>query len=313
MRFAVESWSPEYGAPIGDEALVESAADVDAWVEVPVEQWAPRGAPPGAAPIADIVFVDGVQRVDANVWITDDDGEVHQAMCASYAAGAVRCNGSADVVAVEVRRGLFSKAAGAEPIHIRRRGYTVDFALQLCTGDSPEQLSLGLHAQRGELEGHVAASLDPVELVVVDGRLRLNENRPGRVGLVKTHHASYGPTIVREVIARLGVGERTPLLLVGGSGFHRFTWYLRLPCAVAHGWAGVVRIEASADQPLDEAITLADRLCRTLPRFASQAHKDPRAPQNLYPIGGLERDLRRRMGDPALILRSLQAAAAAAG
>ncbi len=45
-----------------------------------------------------------------------------------------------------------------------------------------------------------------------------------------------------------------------------------------------------------------------LPRFASEPHKDTRAPQNLYPIGGLERELRHRLGDQALLFRSLQRA-----
>ena len=48
-----------------------------------------------------------------------------------------------------------------------------------------------------------------------------------------------------------------------------------------------------------------------LPRYASAEHKDPRAPQNLYPIGGLERLLRRRLGDRLLLERSLRRAAAA--
>ncbi len=34
---------------------------------------------------------------------------------------------------------------------------------------------------------------------------------------------------------------------------------------------------------------------------------------NLHPIAGLERELRRRMGDPALIWRGLRLAAAAGG
>ena len=42
-----------------------------------------------------------------------------------------------------------------------------------------------------------------------------------------------------------------------------------------------------------------------MPRYASEPHKDPRAPQNLYPIGGLERELRRRLGDPDLLYRAL--------
>ncbi len=47
----------------------------------------------------------------------------------------------------------------------------------------------------------------------------------------------------------------------------------------------------------------------TLPRYASVEYKDSRAPQNLYPIAGLERDLRRRLGDTRLLYRALRAAA----
>jgi hypothetical protein len=47
----------------------------------------------------------------------------------------------------------------------------------------------------------------------------------------------------------------------------------------------------------------------TLPRFASQPHNDPRAPQNLHPIAGLERELKRRLGDPLLLERALRQAA----
>ena len=72
-----------------------------------------------------------------------------------------------------------------------------------------------------------------------------------------------------------------------------------------------MRCEASADLPLAEAVRLADITARTLPRFASKPHKDARAPQNLYPIAGLERELRHRLGDPAFILRAVRAAATA--
>jgi hypothetical protein len=60
---------------------------------------------------------------------------------------------------------------------------------------------------------------------------------------------------------------------------------------------------------LPDAITLADRVTATLPRYASESHKDPRAPQNLYPVGGLERELRRRLGDPDVLYRALLIAA----
>jgi hypothetical protein len=89
----------------------------------------------------------------------------------------------------------------------------------------------------------------------------------------------------------------------------KFSWYMRLPGGVGHPWAGVVRCESTADQELDEVVKLADKVTATLPRFASDAHKDPRAPQNLYPIAGLERELRRRLGDPQLLYRGLRRAA----
>jgi hypothetical protein len=58
-----------------------------------------------------------------------------------------------------------------------------------------------------------------------------------------------------------------------------------------------------------QAIRLADRVSASLPRFASDRHKDPRAPQNLYPIGGLERELRHRLGDREMAIRALRRAA----
>ncbi len=56
-------------------------------------------------------------------------------------------------------------------------------------------------------------------------------------------------------------------------------------------------------------IELTDLSQRVLPRFGSVEYKDARAPQNLYPVAGLERDLRRRLGDPQLLHRALRLAA----
>ena len=96
-----------------------------------------------------------------------------------------------------------------------------------------------------------------------------------------------------------------------GTSWDRHTWYLRLPGASGAPWAGVVRIECSADLPVSEAIGLAGLSQQCLGRFASTAYKDARAPQNLYPIAGLERELRRRLGDPRLLYRALRLTAQA--
>ena len=107
----------------------------------------------------------------------------------------------------------------------------------------------------------------------------------------------------------LAAGQRTPVLQIGGR-FSRWSWYVRLPGEVGHPWAAVVRCEASTAVPQADVPALADRVTATLPRFSSVPQKDPRAPQNLHPIAGLERELRRRLGDPLLLYRALREAAA---
>jgi hypothetical protein len=57
-----------------------------------------------------------------------------------------------------------------------------------------------------------------------------------------------------------------------------------------------------------DVIVMADRSAAVLPLVASEAHIDPRAPQNLVPIAALERDLRHRMGDRGLVYRALREA-----
>ncbi len=110
------------------------------------------------------------------------------------------------------------------------------------------------------------------------------------------------------MVGRLGPGQRTPVFLVN-SGWDRYSWYLRLPCRPGAPWAGVVRIECSPDLNAADAVTLAFLSQAVLCRYASAEYKDPRAPQNLYPIAGLEKELRRRLGDPRLMYRALRSAA----
>jgi hypothetical protein len=126
---------------------------------------------------------------------------------------------------------------------------------------------------------------------------------------VKSHEVAYLPPELHRLVGELGAGERTPVFTIGTS-FSRHSWYLRLPGPVASPWAGIVRCECSSDLTPPDAVALADTSGALLPRFASEPHKDPRAPQNLYPIGGLERDLRHRLGDPRLLFRALRVAAA---
>ncbi len=314
MRFAVEAWAPEYGAA-ADPVLEATAEEVDLSVEAPVADWGPRSPPPGVAAPAEVCFVDGVRRVDARVWVTTGTGPgpPRPGICASYAAGVVRCDGAAELTEASVGRRLFCPVVDAGPIdtpHGRWSPHPVP-------GEDPNALSLALQGAMADLEHQVSMAAGAVaaggdgRLLVLDGPLRDRHRLPGAVGFVKTHHRSYLPDPGLAVVAALAPGQRTPVFLIGGR-WSRWSWYLRLPTPPTHDWAGVVRCEASLDVAAPEAATLADRVALVLPRFASAAHKDSRAPQNLYPIGGLERDLRHRLGDPTLMLRALRSAAAPA-
>ena len=303
MRYVVEQWAPEYGTSVEPGALEESQASVDVCVELPADEWRPLRPGPTASVPAEMAFVDGVRRVEARVWVTDHRGTTHQGICASYAAGVVRCNGAATVVDAAVERSLFCDGPDLVPIDTRHGRFGVR---QVGTG-SPDALSLGLQAAMGDLERHVSTQVPADCLLVVDGPLHDRTAMDHAVGYVKTHHVAYLPAVVSDIVVRLGAGERTPVFLVGDR-FRRWSWYLRLPGDASHGWAGIVRCEASPDRTIDEVRRLADDCTLALPRFASAAHKDKRAPQNLYPITGLERELRRRLGDSRLLYRALRAA-----
>lgn len=302
MRYAVESWSPEYGTPLDSDAMDASPAPVDVDVEVPAAQWAPR-APVGVAPATKVLFVDGVRRVDARVWVTTDNGDARAGIAASYAAGVVCCDGAARLDAAETRRAVFSPVPDA-PALVTSCG---TYPPVLADGETTEDLVAQLQQQMRALERTVAAGLGKADLVVVDGPL----SRPaveGAVGYVKTHQRAYLPGDLVGIVARLQPGERTPVFLTA-TREPRFSWYTRLPGAGGHPWAGVVRGETPGNIPVSTAVALADVATVTWPRFASVAHKDARAPQNLHPIAELERALRRRLGDGAFLYRSLRAAA----
>jgi hypothetical protein len=298
VKFSVEPWAPEYGTALSPD-LEETTTAPDVDVEVPAAKWQPIG--PTVEPAASALFVDGVRRVDANIWIGDEQPVL--GICATYAAGAVRSDGDAKLVAAEVRRGVFTASPDAEAVETRHGRYDV----RATAGSSTEDLWLGLQQRMGELEREVSSEHLDAELVITDGPLRTGREA-AIVGYVKTHHVQYLPPALHGVFAALRPGERTPLFLMT-TAWSRYSWYQRLPGGGNGPLAGVVRCEASADRDVASTRSIADRVAVTLPRFASERHKDPRAPQNLYPIGGLERELRRRLGDQHLLYRALQVAA----
>ena len=136
MRFSIDAWDVGYGTAlaIAEEDLPASVARVETDIETPAGQWAPIPIASDIPHPSAVLFVDGVRRIDARVWIDDsaapgDDttnappvggiaATASMAVCASYAAGVVCCCGhpgrrQAHLLAAEIRRGLFTTAAHA--------------------------------------------------------------------------------------------------------------------------------------------------------------------------------------------------------
>jgi hypothetical protein len=348
MRFSVDGWDPSYGASLGLEVqLAESTARVEVDVELPADCWRPID-PDVTEPLPDaLLFVDGVRRVEARVWIEDaptdgvmpvdpttgeipvvgvsggtSTGEPTAALCASYAAGVVCCCAvGAHLIRSERRYGLFSVAPHATDIVTwagdykarrvmrRRAGVPVMKTLSDSLQDELGRVEVTVAVEaRTALVGHAADG--PRDLLIVDGQLRGREHLPRALGYIKSHDATYLPPELNALVGTLAPGQRTPAFLIG-TKWERHSWYVRLPCAAGSPWAGVVRVECAADLPTDEVTRLAGLSQRCLGKFASAPYKDSRAPQNLYPIAGLERELRRRLGDPKILYRALREAAAA--
>ena len=110
----------------------------------------------------------------------------------------------------------------------------------------------------------------------------------------------------RRVVAELRPGERTPVFALDSRSPKNSRGTCGSP---AHcGGPGRESFAVRRAWPSCEGDRLADRVGRDPPRFAVGAAQGPRAPQNLYPIGGLERHLRHRLGDAAVIYRALRQA-----
>ncbi|MBT8227780.1 MAG: hypothetical protein KJO75_20115 [Dactylosporangium sp.] len=317
VRIDVDSWDPSYGtAAAGAEAGAgpgaDSSAEVSPDVEMPAGDWRPLDAPPGARAPAVVLLVDGVRRVDARVWVTDDDGVPHAGLAASVAAGVVRCDlrqGAADVAVTRIARGLFTPVSSAAGLVAG----TIRYPVRPVARADPGDLSLAVQRDLAALEQAVSATAryqitTDDDLLIVDGPLHGRTHLPRTLGYVKTHRVEYLSGGQSAIVTALRPGQRCPVFRLGTS-WHRYTWYLRLPAPSGSPWAGIVRVECSADLPAAEAVRFADQSAATLPRFASSPYKDPRAPQNLVPIAGLERRLRGLLGDSRLLYRALKAAA----
>lgn len=330
MRFYVDGWDPSYGTSMEIDGTAETVVAVRTDIEVATDKWAPIPASALPQPSA-TVFVDGVRRIDARVWIDEPDhdhperpaADASVGLCASYGAGAVCCcsGQGAHFLEPQIRRGMFTISSEAAPVETWAGTYDARPAALRESRGLAWSLSAALQTKLTELELQVAVDAREQlgahglrrgdELLVVDGPVRGRAHLSRVLGVIKSHQTAYLAPHLQRMVGSLQPRERTPVFLLD-TAWDRYTWYLRLPCPPGHAWAGVVRIECGTTIGVPEVIALANLSQTVLPRFTSEEYKEPRAPQNLYPVAGLERELRRRLGHAGLLYRALRQAAAAA-
>ena len=324
MSFSVDGWDPTYGTSLElEEDLGESSAEVDLGIEVPPDRWRPISPGPPVAPPCPVLFVDGVRRIEARVWIDDVRNgspatDASAAICASYAAGVVCCcDAGAHFLSAETRRGLFTVAPHAEDIVTSAGPYAASFAKPDPKVPLSVTLSSALQARLADIELLVAVGArEQIDRTFACRRRSAGGGRaaawpwppaegprvhqessrglPADGSALDDRHVERRPTD-----ARVQDGDKLgPALLVPATP---------LPAQRSLGRHRAGRM--LPDLPVNEVVALANLSQVTLVRFASTEYKDARAPQNLYPIAGLERELRRRLGDSRLLYRALRVAA----
>jgi hypothetical protein len=306
-RLHVEGWAPEYGSPFAADDGLAEPGKVDETVEAD-GIWRPiDGVDDG---IRHVAFIDGVRRVDARLTVDTEDGPV-AGICGTFAVGAVCWDRSAprsDIDRIRIDRLAVFGHGIAVPVPVA--GASLSYRSESVADVDPQALIQHFHGRMRKAEAVMSEAVaQEGTFVIADGPIN-DLSATEKVGYIKTHRAPYLSAEANAIVATLRAGQRTPLFLIGRTGpYPRYSWYLRLAeISGGHSWTGVVRAEVSSHLPLDVARRVADRTTALLPLVASQPHVDPRAPQNLVPIGALERTLRRRMGDPTFIHRALRSA-----
>lgn len=306
----LDPWAVEYGSETPTEFQAgDDEVDLDLDVERPAPEWRPIAPPPVSTP-PDLAIIDGVRRMEARLVVSTGGRTLHGALGA-YGVGVVRC-GAGHATFGEAEHGrLIIFGSGEQPPAAVALSRGLVYQPRSVADDDPDAPLRGLHAEMRTAEECLARRLaaDDRLLVLADGPLSIGDSTPGRVvGFVKRLFKLYlGPDHL-PVLRGLPRGTRTPVFLIRSAGrFSRYSWFTRIAnrLAVESDFTGLVRLEVAEAFGAAEAVRLADLTTQLLPRFVPSRSRDPRAPQNLVPIGALEQHLRHGLGDARLIHRRL--------
>jgi hypothetical protein len=307
ISFGVEPFDVGYGAAF------QVDADSSLALECPIVEdgGALTTREPSATSRPDsLAFVDGSMRIEARLTRSTADGTTTGvAGCASAGAVVVPADGGPLYFDhVEVRR--YAIFTGGHRVELPDQPGGWSWEPDSVADVEIDMATNRLQRHMRDAEVAIAERLwSEGTLTVVDGPLSMVRSGWDTpiIGYVKTHHR---PMLVAEEWAKvpnIGVGQRTSAFQIRDDFYGA---YLRVgdPGPWASPWGGIVRLEVPAGSGLDRAIEVIDAAASWIPDFASAPHRDPRAPVNLTPIGGLEHHLRHLHGDARLGLRAVRSA-----
>lgn len=304
-RLLLDPWGADYSASVQADTQDDDAAPADVDTTVETSKWLAQapGTPPTSA-----WFIDGVRRLEARIlgW---RNGEPVHGLFGTFATGAAITearHASFAHCCVERRLVLTSGLSGAALLQVGNK--QLSFEALATVGTNPNDLVLALQNAMRQAESDLAATCSG-DVAFLDGPLAFVTEPEGPIaGLVKTIHRLYLTPDHMNLVLRLATGERTPIFAIREGRKDRYSWYLRIGEARSthHALSGIVRLEARAAAGIAKAVELARMSAAYLPRFASTPARDPRAPQNLTPVGALEQHLRNQMGDATLIQRAIE-------
>ena len=316
----LDPWQADYDTAWRTDSEATVPPDIDLGVELPVHDWRPLSAE-RCEDMGELLFVDGSRRMEARVHLEDQEGWRAHGGLGTTAVGAVRVRPGTRAEFVPDLRVARWCLVGAGREHpaislAASDGWLADLRYEpvAVAGSDPESIMQGLQDTMRHQEQLLAARLvedHPGALIVCDGPLPQDGPLEQMIGYIKTSSVQRLPDEQLQLARELKAGERTPIHLVGQGRYRHYEWVLRLrdPSPWYYSLAGTVRLQVAVpdgENGLTERVArLADWSCVMLPGFSSQAHQDPRAPQQLLPVRALEAELKRRMGNSQILRRRI--------
>lgn len=308
ITLRLDPWPPEYDSAVqfGD-IEGESTGSVNADVET--NDWQPISSE-STGEYEELCFVDGVRRIEARVIADSKDKMIH-GLFGSIGVGGVRVLGAnASFTGITVDRFLILGGGLLQRAQIEVGKHSLVFEGLASAQNSPIELLGELQNLMRTREAQLGKGLSSRNVCVfADGPLTyFASTRDEVVGIIKTIHIPYLIAKHFSLVGRLLPGQRTPLFAIEDGKYDRYSWFLRVAPGrkLDHALAGIMRLEVRAAVGLENACRIANFSAYELPRFVSSPARDPRAPQNLAPVGNLETELRHRLGDPLLLRRGIE-------